>query len=331
MPVISAFIPETHSNVSPGFVDILIQTQREELFTGLMQLTYPAHENLVFTFVEGVEQRLYRYREHSTEIIPRAVWSQTISRSEASVGLLGLSLEALRFIRVAHEAPVVRVDQLRLKSHEMLENANRWVADPDPSIVQVRSDKVNRWYLFADRSNSVLEEISVASDKYQFSISDPAFAKLFPEGEYEVIRYISDRKHAAWQEYELRLAFNPFMRMLTKRFSELAGRVLTERLCEQLSAWARAGGLNITISSNGAVNRQYFDTLEAAVYAYTDILRRFQSEVLPAIGPRLAENIFRETLMKLPPNFGNILDQYIYKQYAPGSAVLIGQKGGTSL
>ena len=57
--------------------------------------------------------------------------------------------------------------------------------------------------------------------------------------------------------------------------------------------------------------------------AYTDILRRFQSEVLPAVGPRLAENIFRETLMKLPPNFGNILNQHIYKQYGPGSATLI--------
>jgi hypothetical protein len=326
MPAFSAFIPETHSNVSPGFVDILIRTQREELFTGLMELRQPSNETFVIIFVDGVEQKLYRCREHSTEIIQRADWSRMISHSEATVGILSLSLEALRFIQVAYEVPVTRVDQLRLKSQELLEHASRWLSDSDPSILQVRIDTVNRWYLFADRSSSVLEEITVANDNFQFSISDPLFAQSFPDGEHEVTRYISNREYAAWQEYELRLAFNPFIRMLMKRFSELAGRVLTERLCEQLSAWARTGGWNIVISSNGAINHQYFDTLEAAVSAYTDILRRFHSEVLPAVGSRLAENIFRETLMKLPPNFGNILNQYIYKQHGLGSTLLIAHK-----
>jgi len=331
MPVFSSFIPETHSNVSPGFVDILIRTQREELFTGLMQLRYPSNENLIFTFVDGVEQKLYRSHEHATEIIPRAAWSQLVSRSEASVGLLSLSLEALRLMRVALEAPVAHVDQLRMRPQEMLENINRWASDQNPSTVQVKTDHVNRWYLFADRSSSILEEISLRNDKFQFSISDPAFAQLFPEGEHEVVRYISSREHTAWQEYELRLAFNPLMHMLMQRFNELAGRVLTERLCEQLSIWAREGGWNIVISSNVAVNRQYFDTLEVAANAYTDILRRFQTEVVPAVGTRLAENMFRESLMKLPPNFRDILNRYTYMQFGLGSAPLIIQKENTKL
>jgi len=331
MPVFSSFIPETHNNASPGFVDILTQTQREELFTGLMQLRYPSNENLIFTFVDGVEQKLYRSHENSTEILPRSAWSQMISRSSASVGLLSLSLEALRFMRVALEAPVVRMDTVKLNSQELLEHTNRWVSDQDPSIVQVQTNNINRWYLFADRSSSVLEEISLMGGKFQFSISDPLFTRSLPEGEHEVIRYVSNREHPAWQEYELRLAFNPFMRMLTSRFSELAGRVLTERLCEQLSVWARGGGWNITLSSNGAVNRQYFDTLEAAANAYTDILRRFQLDVIPAVGARLAENIFRETLMNLPPNFRDILNQYTYMQYGLGSVPFITQKETTKL
>ena len=329
MPVFSTLIPETHNNASPGFVDILIRTQREELFTGLMQLRYPSNESLVFTFVDGTEQNLYRCHENTTELVPRLAWSQTLGHSEAAVGLLKLSLEATRFMRVAYEAPVVRTEQMKLNTQELLGHAGKWVLEPEPAIVHVRTGEVDRIYLFADRSNLILEELSFVDGKVQFSISDSSFGRTLPEAEHQVVRYISNREHAVWREYELRLAFNPLVRMLMKRFSELAGRGLTERLCGHLSAWAREGGWNITISSNGAVNRQYFDTLEAAVNAYTDILRCFQSEVMPAVGPRLVEIMFRETLMKLPPNFRDILNQYIYGQYGLGSAALIAQKGGT--
>jgi hypothetical protein len=296
-----------------------------------MQLRYPADENLIFTFVDGVEQKLYRSHDHAAEIIPRAAWSQLISRSEASVGSLSLSLEALRFMRVVLEAPVAHMDQLRLKPQELLENINRWASDQNPSIVQVKTDNLIRWYLFVDRSSSILEEISLRDDRFQFSISDPLFARSLPEGEHEVVRYISSREHTAWQEYELRLAFNPLMHMLMQRFSELAGRVLTERLCEQLSVWIHAGGWNISVSGNGVVNRQYFETLEAAVIAYTDILRRFQTEVAPAVGTRLVENMFRETLMKLPPNFRDILNRYTYMPFGLGNAPLIMQKENTKI
>ena len=40
MPDLSAFIPETHRDISSGYVETLIQARREELFTGLMRLSY---------------------------------------------------------------------------------------------------------------------------------------------------------------------------------------------------------------------------------------------------------------------------------------------------
>ena len=325
MPVFSAFIPEVHHKVSPGYVDILIQTRREELFTGLMQLSHPSNEDLVFSFVDGVEQKLYRYQENTTEIVPRSAWQQMLSRPETSVGLLSLSLDAMRFMRIAHEAPVVRMEEMKLNSQELVGNVSRWVLDQDPSIVHIKTDEVDRLYLFADRSSSVLEEMSSVEGQWQFSISNPSFAQTLPEGGYQVVRYVSNREHDAWREYELRLTLNPLIRMLMKRFSELAGRVLTERLSEQLSAWAHGGGWNITLSSNGVVNRQYFDSLEVAVDAYTDILRRFQFEAATAVGSRIVEGISHDILYKLDQYRRELLLRYIFSQNGIGGVVVRAQ------
>jgi len=87
----------------------------------------------------------------------------------------------------------------------------------------------------------------------------------------------------------------------------------------------------MSINSNGVVNREFFDSLEEALEVYMGILRRFRDEAGLAVGPRLVENMFRETLMNLPPVFRDILNQYMYGLFSPGSSALIAQKEITQL
>jgi len=322
MPNFSAFIPEIHHGVSPGFVDVLIKTQRAELFTGLMKFCHPSNENLVFAFVDGVERELYRSNQSTTEKIPRSDWSKTLFSSDSSVGLLPLSLEAMRVVQVAHEAPVLRVEQMNLDSLELLDQADKWELDPEPSVVHVHTSQADSFYLCANRSNLVLEEIVFVGGKVQFSISNSSFAQSLPQGTHQVTRYVSVRDHAAWHGYELRMAFMPLMRMLMQRFSELAGRGLTERLGEQLSSWARGGGWNMTFSGNGVINREYFDSVDEAVNAYKDLLGRFQMETGRAIGPRMVENISREVLFKLDASTRELLMHYLFTHYGLDGVVV---------
>ena len=322
MPNFSAFIPEIHPKVSPGFVEMFIRTQRSELFTGLIQLRQPSNENLVFAFVDGVERQLYRCDQHTTEAIPRSSWPKVLFNSDTSVGLLPLSLEAIRVVQVAHEAPVIRVEQMNLDSLDLLDHADRWALDAEPSVVHVHTDPADHFYLCADRSNRVFEEIVFMDRQAQFSVSDPSFAQKLSQTTHLVTRYISMRDHAVWRGYGLRLAFLPLMRMLMKRFSELAGRSLTERLGEQLSLWARGGGWNMTFSGNGVINREYFDTVDEAANAYKDLVGRFQHETGLAIGSRMAENISREVLLKLDPATRELLMQYVFTHYGLGGAVV---------
>lgn len=321
MPDFSKLISATHHNISSGFLETLIQTRREELFTGLMRLNYETGENFMFSFVEGIQQRLYRPHENTVDILPQRTWSNIVDHRNATVGLLHLSVEGMRFARIVHESPVLRTEKLTIESEELAEAVAKWSLDTDASVLFVQSEPVNKYYLIAGHSNPVIEELSFVRDEANFSLSDASFPRMLPKAGagYQVARYVCNSEHAVWREHELRLAFNPLIRMLLTRFSELGGRVLTERMCERLSLWAHQGGYNITVTSNGVVNKQYFDSLDNAIGNYVDILRQFRKEAIPAIGSRMVETISRETLNKFDPYRRELLSQHIYSQPGVGS------------
>lgn len=195
-----------------------------------------------------------------------------------------------------------------------MDAAGKWATAREPGIVHIQGEKVNRYYLVAGDSAPLIEEISILDGEARVSLNDASFPKTMPKTDYRVLRYVSVRDHAVWREYELRLAFSPFMRMLLNRFSELAGRVLTERLCEQVSTWARDEGWNVTLSGNGLLNRQYFENLESAKRLYADVLRRFQEEASLAIGTRMVEGISQEILLRLDSYRRELLARDIYSR-----------------
>lgn len=318
MPHFSAFIPETHRNVSAGYVETLIQARREELFSGVMRLSYSSGENLLITFLEGVQQKLYHCLEDAVDVVPRQLWFDTLDQPSASVGFLNLPVEAVRFARVVCEAPIRRVDQATLMPGGLISAARTWSQEPEPMIVHVRSEVLNKYYLFAGNSTPVVEELSLAESGARFSLGDGAFSQTLPQTNYVITRYVSNREHEVWREYELRQAFAPLLRMLLTRFGELAGRALTGRLCERLCAWAEEGGWHVAITSNGIVNRQYFETLESAIGFYVDLMRRFHVEASPALGARMVDGISRDVLAKLDPYRRGLLTRYVYNQLGVG-------------
>src|SRR5689334_15135054 len=102
----SAIIPATEQNLSFGYVEVLIQEHRQELFSGLMRISYPSGENFVFMFLDGVQQKLYHCLKTNIEIVDHQSWSQILNHPDAAVGFLSLGVDGLRLIRVICEAPL---------------------------------------------------------------------------------------------------------------------------------------------------------------------------------------------------------------------------------
>lgn len=304
--------PDAYTKVSPGFVETLIQSRRAELFTGLMRMHYPTGELLVFTFLEGIQQKLYRSLEKNMEAISRTSWQAAMDLPDASVSLIPLTVESMRLMQVAHDAPVNRLETQTLAVQQLALSVRDWSKSAEPSVLYLHSDAFDRIYLILGGSNPVIESVSIANGAANFSVNDTSFPTLLPPGDLLVRRYVSDRDHVTWQEYELRLAFNPFMRLLLTRFAELAGRMLTERLCERISSGLREEGWNIKVTPNGVSNRQYSESMEKTVDVYVGILRSFHDEASPAIGQRMAEGLSHDVLRKLEPYHRETIMQHIY-------------------
>lgn len=312
MPHFSALIPETYWSISAGYVETLIQTQREELSSGLMRLSYSSGEALILSFLEGVEKRLYRCIDQKVEVLPRQTWRDALNRSSISVGFLSLPVDSMRMIRLIHEAPVIQLEQSTLTAKELAFHAEIWTVAVEPSIVYIEAQGIKKYYAVAGNSPPQIEELTFTNGRARFNVNTLAFLETLPKIDWQVIRYISDRRYDLWREYELRLAFSSLLRTFLNRFGELAGRVLTERLCEQLSTCVRENGWNISLSPDGIVNRHYFDSLQEAANTYLELIRRFRDEASRAIGLRVMDNISREILIKLDPYRRSLLTQYIY-------------------
>lgn len=310
----SSTIPDIHSGVSSSFVEGVIQTQRDAKFTGLLRLHYPSGENLVFAFLEGAQKKLYSSLEQSIQIIPHQFWSSYIARSEASVGLLRLSIEGLRLMRLVHEAPISQIHRMQLSAQDLVNSTEKWVKEPSPSIVHIRGESLDKFYVISGYANPILEELTFSGDQARFFISDNSFPNLLPPAEYQIARYVSNNNYEIWQEYELRFAFHPLMRLLLGRFSELAGRILTERLCEQLTAWIKDCGWNINITINGVSHHHYFESLHDAKHAYLKIVQKFNEFASPAIGEHITSGVVHNLLPRLDPYHRTLLLWHIYDQ-----------------
>ena len=155
MPDFSALIPETHQNISFGFMEVLIQDHRQELFSGLMRISYPSGENFVFIFLDGVQQRLYRCFEATTEIINRQVWSQVLNRPGASVGFLPLGVDGLRLIRVLCETSLQSEELGKVTAGELVEYIRVWADKPEPGFIYVGSANTHRIRVLIGKPNPI--------------------------------------------------------------------------------------------------------------------------------------------------------------------------------
>jgi len=218
---------------------------------------------------------------------------------------------------VTYEAPVSQVERVTCSTKELFGHVSRWSEDASPTILHLQGEKADNLYLIAGNSAPIIEKISWSGDEVHFSICDASFPTFLPLPEYRITRYISDGVHDIWQEYELRFAFNLLMRMLLNRFSDLAGRILTERLCEQMSHYVTDGRMNIRITINGVANHHYYNSMEDEIHVYLEIIRRFREEAGTAIGIRMVDNLIRETLFKIDPHRRELSTRYIFDQYVP--------------
>lgn len=159
-------------------------------------------------------------------------------------------------------------------------------------------------------------ELFIATQRWQ----DRIYNKKIP------LESKTDVRAKTKRENELRLAFNILIQALIARFQDLAGRILTERLCDRLSSWSAGQGWNISIKSNIVSNDQIFTSLGEAGRAYQGLIKRFQEEAGSVIGLRLAENLLLEVLGKMKTHQRELLMEHLYAEEELDDSAVVNRK-----
>ena len=320
-------LPVIHQHVSAGYVNALIQMRRQELFTGVMVTKYPAGEMLASLFWEGDHLGLFQCFEETNLSIPSQNWPLELERADADASLLTLTVEGLRVLQMFLELAVGGGEQSLLSSVELPDRLKKWSLLKEGGLVRISSSQFASIISIAGFADPNLECVDIVDGSAHFSRRNVNNQDAFGSGEYQVVRYTCSNEQDVWRENGLRLAFNPLVQALIARFQELAGRILAERLCDQLSRWCAGGGWKISIGSNGVTDHQFFASLTQAVRAYHGIIRRFQEESSLAIGPRLAENLLREVLEKMETHPRELLVEHLFGRHGlSDSAVVTGKE-----
>jgi len=315
-------LPLLHQHVSAGFVNALIQLHRQEIFTGVMITKYPAGEMFASLFWEGDHLDLFQCLEEANLNIPRQNWHVELDRANADASLLPLTVEGLRVFQMFLELAVDGAEQPLLSSVELPGRLEKWSFLKEGSLVWISSSQFASILSITGFGDPNFECVDIVDGSAHFSHRNANYQDAFADGEYKVVRFTCSNKQDVWRENGLRLAFNPLMQVLIARFQELAGRILAERLCDQLSRWCAGGGWRISIGSTGVTDHQIFVSLGQAVRAYHGIVRRFQEESSLAIGPRLAENLLREVLAKMEAHQRELLVEHLYDQHGMGDSAV---------
>jgi hypothetical protein len=312
MPDFTSNLPDTHFRVPQRTLRALLENCRQEQFTGLIRLRYPSGMDLVSTFLDGVQTGLYGCHTQNMEVIPRQSWAYSMDRPDASIAILRLSVEALRLIRTAHEVPVVHLEQFHDTYEELSDRVAGWARGQTPILLSAQTDSSYRIYLIPGNGLPIIEELVIEGGQARFSITDVTFPSVLCGADYRIFWHESDCNHDLWQDHEMRYAFALLTRMVLNRFSQLAGRVLAERVCERLTAWLREGSWDIGITINGLSNRHYFESFQQARALYLEIMRRFNDESRLAIGLRMAEGLWWDTLVKMDVYQRGFLKRHLY-------------------
>jgi hypothetical protein len=115
---------------------------------------------------------------------------------------------------------------------------------------------------------------------------------------------------AFMQEYALRVAFLALAEPAMRRFEQLAGDALTDRLGQEVNTYAYHQGWKIQFFGTRVVHKQYFLEAGEAAVVYRGLFRIVRQYAQRVVGAALAANVLTEGLKDLPPIYRNAFNQH---------------------
>jgi len=304
--------------VPSGQFDASLQTLRQDLQTGLIDVETPGLPRHYLLFARGTLVTVYRDAEQVERVEPSA-WLESFSAAgpEASLRPLALTPQAVRVLKIMIE----QRDDLRsvASSGGNLEaQFTTWMEHPLPALAHILWPNAEALALFPGRGAPPRYTLFISGDQVLHSAGSVTAIHGWKEPYASALLFSSEPRTLAWTEYLLHHAFSRLVSHLLQRFEELTGRILLNQIIQDINFTATAHGWNLSFNAANFMDQSIFSSPQAAAEVYARLLdvifRRFES----TLGGNLLENLVSETITRLAPSYRAVLNDYLLIPQAKG-------------
>lgn len=300
--------PKTRQPVSSGTLSALIQLQRQDLLTGLVDVAYGDGSQALLFFNVGSPFVMFFQTEGNWRKVPSSQWSDMFARPDGAAAVVPLGGDALRISLLAMEAGSAQTEAILIRPSGLRAHMAEVKTRDAASLLWVKNEAFQALILIPGRNIPIQDALvfspsGMATDADAIAQLGKLDDQLLHVSQFEFLEFPSYMR-----EYALRIAFLTLAEPSLKRFEQLAGDTLVESLGQEVNRYAFHQGWKIQFFGNQIQHRQFFrDTTEAAT-VYRSLFRAIRNYASGVVGAPLAASVVNEGLPLLPAAFRDVFE-----------------------
>jgi hypothetical protein len=291
--------------VSPGQLQALLSMYQQDLLTGLIQLSSPKNkqEDIVIFYVNG--QIICLYQHHVDGYVRHEAHSKNaiLPKSEVELQPYQIAAHFIRPLQGMFEKP---------KTGQSRNVATPSVPDVIEELEKSSEPLLAHFHWPSADGFSLIPGNGLASRQLMFWSQNqtapiPNFMR-WSEPECVLTTYRGSTESRAWRENYMMLGLDFLYERIFKRYDELVGSSMVDRLEEQLNAVSRMQGWQISFSGHRLQDTHFFASFSDMRIAYRTLLMTGQHHISDVVGEKLFEQSVIAAARTLPSELRAILE-----------------------
>jgi hypothetical protein len=303
--------PEPNS-AQVGQFSTFIQTWRQDLQTGLVDVDFKEHGRHSLLFARGELVNVYLTDQPAVRLDAQP-WLESLSGSSPAAVLRSLALtpQGVRIIKILIE----QSGDMRFASSGDLTLENQfaaWMVHPLPALAHIRWPEADAVVLLPGQGVSPRYTLFLSAEKILHSAGSLAAIYAWKETPVSSVLYSSGSPTLAWSEYLLHHAFSRMMGSLLDKFEKLTGRMVFNQVIHDVNFTASAHDWNITLHASGINDQAVFSSPQAAALVYARMLQSLSGHIASVVGGEIQELLVRETVARVTMPYRGVLKEYLF-------------------
>ena len=259
--------------VSSGTMNALIQIQRQDLLTGLVEVTYPGEMQSILLFNLGAPFALYHRTEDNWRKIPASQWGDAYSQANGEAAVIPLSGDGLRMCLMIFESGEGELEEVMLRPAGFAAHLETVKTREMASLLRVRDEAFHGLIVVPGGSVEVQDVLVFTPGGIHYDIKSLMRLIGTEDRLMRLTQVEFPNLPQFMQEYALRVAFLTLSEIALRRFEQLAGDTLVDLLGQEVNNYAFHQGWKIQFFGCRVVHRQFFQEPAEAIVVYHSLFR----------------------------------------------------------